>query len=174
MEFVKRVDNKKLKWLYGYWTGKRKTDRLPGRADIDPLEMGDLLPHLILAEVVPPDRRIRFRLVGTEMVINWGEDFTGRYIDDIMSGDYRAYIAGMFADAIRTRAAVYSESLFRWDQGRFRGAKRLYLPLASDGINVDMVLVGQVFEAGKTAALLPTKVLDIGTDIHEEVVRVFE
>ena len=145
MTFADSIADETLRELWTYWSAKRRPDRLPGRDDIDPAAIPALLAFLVLTEFVEGGRRIRFRLVGGEMVRRWGEDFTGKHLDETMTGDYFRFIDGLFRDAMRTRAAVYCESAFRWDQGQMVGAKRLLLPLAHDGKTVDMVLVGQVF-----------------------------
>ena len=49
----------------------------PTRADLDPVEMPKLLPHMALVEVDKFDPRLRIRLVGTNIVNIYSANFTG-------------------------------------------------------------------------------------------------
>ena len=42
----------RLQRLYEYWRSKVRDRRLPARADIDPLDIPDLLSNLVLIDVV--------------------------------------------------------------------------------------------------------------------------
>ncbi|WP_164516383.1 PAS domain-containing protein [Minwuia thermotolerans] len=143
-QFRSRVQDPVLERLYDYWSGKRSAVRLPGRRDIDPVEMRDLLRYVVLADLIDGER-IRFRLVGTNMVDRWGSDFTGRHLDEIMFGDYRTYLEELFLETARDALPIFSTGRFRWDVGRAAETRRLFLPLASDGRTVDKILVGQTF-----------------------------
>jgi hypothetical protein len=131
-------------WLLGYWRGKCRPDRLPGRKNIDPVEIRpDVLPNLYLMDVVPaqPRRRFRYRLVGTRMVEVAGHDPTGRYVDEFIDP---ARVAEMheWEDRVVDEPAawVYSAPLaFRHVDWKW--AWRLSLPLATDGKNIDMLLL---------------------------------
>ena len=71
--------------LLRYWESRRHGDRLPARADIEPLELRGLLPHLLLLEVERAgDRlRFRFRVAGTAFTTLIGRDVTGLHIDEL-------------------------------------------------------------------------------------------
>ena len=73
-----------LRRLLAYWLGKRGPRRAPARADIDPLEIASLLPHVMLIDVEHAPLRFRYSLVGTEVVRNLGADMTGRYLDEFV------------------------------------------------------------------------------------------
>src|SRR3546814_15920512 len=59
------IDSGDFRQLLGLWNRKRGSQRIPARADFDPLELKMILPRLMLLEVVddPPD--FRYRLAGT-------------------------------------------------------------------------------------------------------------
>jgi hypothetical protein len=163
-----------LSALYGYWRSRMTDDRLPGRADIDPVDMPRAaLPQIVLAEVGDGGNTIRYRLVGTAIVDEWGGDFTGRHIEEIMDGTYLQFVRGLFMDVVTHRCAVLSESAFRWDVGKITGARRLYMPLASDGTNVDMVLIGQTFRRGDKRLGEPWKLIE-ATRGHTELERILD
>lgn len=130
-----------------YWSAKRSSRLMPLRSDLSPIDMPRrLLPHLMIAELVDEPFVVRYRLMGTAMVQEFGEDFTGRTAKDISTGDYLAYVEGLYRSVRDTRAPVYSESTFRWDTGGWRHTRRLMLPLALDQTEtVRQVLVAQVW-----------------------------
>jgi hypothetical protein len=127
---------------------------------------------VVLADVVDDGRRIHYRLVGTNMVAEWGQDFTGRHLDEIMQGSYREFLECLFADVVAERCAVLSESAFRWDVGGTTHTSRLFMPLATDGRTVDAVLIGQVFDHGR-GAVAARKIIEAQPN-HVEIFRLHE
>lgn len=171
--FHERIGDPRLQQLYDCWRSQFHGKRLPSLADIDPTAIdAAVLPFVVLADVVEGGRRIRYRLVGTNMVAEWGQDFTGRYLDEIMEGSYREFLEGLFADVIAKRSAVLSESAFRWDVGGSTRTCRLFMPLATDGRTVDAVLIGQTFDHGRAAASA-RKIIEALPD-HVEIFRLHE
>lgn len=159
--FRDQIEDPILTQLYDYWRPLAIADRLPSRADIDPVQMPRrTLPYVVLAEVYEDGARVRYRLVGTAMVREWGADFTGRFIDEIMSGSYLEFMQGLFLDVVRHRCAVLSESTFRWDVGKVVATRRLFMPLAADGRAVDMVLSAQTFNRDGGGPCRPRKVVE--------------
>lgn len=144
-EFRSRIDDPVLTGMYDYWLARCDDGRLPARRDIDPVELGALLPYVLLAEYIEDGRRVRYRLVGTNMVRRWGLDFTGSCVDEIMTGSYRDFLHELFFEVAERRCAVLSAGRFRWDVGRALSTRRLFMPLAKDGQRVDMVFIGQTF-----------------------------
>ncbi|MDH3229943.1 MAG: PAS domain-containing protein [Alphaproteobacteria bacterium] len=171
--FRGRIDDPRLQQLYRYWRALFRGKRLPARDVIDPTAIGPaVLPFVVLADVVEGGQRVRYRLVGTRMVAEWGADFTGRFLDEIMTGSYREFLEGLFADVIAKRCAVLSESAFRWDIGGSIRTCRLFMPLAADGRTVDAVLIGQVFDHARDASP-PRKVVETRPG-HVEIFRLHE
>src|SRR5215467_5972175 len=62
------IQSEMLRRLHDYWDAKRGDRLFPARRDLDPLEFGFALGHVVLVEVTRPPLRFRFRLVGTEVV----------------------------------------------------------------------------------------------------------
>lgn len=56
---------------------------LPDRANFDPALFAELLPYLLISEAERPFR-VRFRLIGTAVCEVAGNDFSGRYLDEIL------------------------------------------------------------------------------------------
>ncbi|HVO14318.1 MAG TPA: PAS domain-containing protein [Alphaproteobacteria bacterium] len=138
-------EDPRLRRFYEYWLSKCRPGRLPARADIDPVEIPDLLPWIMLIDPVPDAAgiRFRFRLVGTGLVARAGRDATGRYYDEMLSKRDVARFAAIYNDVIRTgRPHHFHADL---DINRMEGREhiryeRLLCPLASDGVTVDMLV----------------------------------
>jgi hypothetical protein len=73
--------------LHRYWTGKLNGRQMPTRTDIDPGEIKRLLPNLVLTDLTTEPFRVRYRLLGTRVVVESGSDFTGRYLDEMVAAD---------------------------------------------------------------------------------------
>jgi hypothetical protein len=76
-----------IRQLHDYWLSKRDGAAVPDRARIDPAEIKGLLPNILLSEWSEPPFRIRYRLVGSRVAQVTGFDFTGRYLDELLSTD---------------------------------------------------------------------------------------
>jgi PAS domain len=77
------LNSSRLSALEAYWLEKRGTRRMTARSDIDPTEIRDLLPHLIMTRIQHEPFRVRYSLVGTVVARNAGSDFTNLHLDEI-------------------------------------------------------------------------------------------
>ncbi|WP_374384088.1 PAS domain-containing protein [Dongia sp.] len=80
---IDKTSSERVRALDAWWREKAADRRLPDRTDLDPTEIPQLLPYILLSEVVPPFR-VRYRLLGTEVVAVTGMDFTGCYLDELI------------------------------------------------------------------------------------------
>ena len=132
------LDHDGLRQVYRYWLGKKGDRVAPGRADIRPEELVPLLPNLYLVDV--EGARFRLRLVGTEIVQEYGAEITGRYLDEIDLDDRKAEILHEYLQATRDRAPQFRRWDYEKEDGRQLRYSRLILPLSSDGKTVDKLL----------------------------------
>jgi hypothetical protein len=72
-----------LKQFYAYWERKRDDRALPLKAEVDPAEIKDILPFVIISDVHDSPLRVRYRLVGTEIVKLRGREFTGKWLHEV-------------------------------------------------------------------------------------------
>jgi hypothetical protein len=136
--------------LLRYWQGKQGARAMPLRRDIDPLEMGpNLLPHLVLADLFDRGTRVRFRLVGTDVVRRLGFDPTSSYLEAEAKGGWADMLASLHRLVYAERAPVQAESEFLWGNGRRRAAQLLLLPLTQDGPDPAIALAGFVFSSAE-------------------------
>ncbi len=129
--------------LLRYWSGKRNGELLPGRRDIDPLELPRyLLPRIVLLDVVRLDGRFRFRfrLVGTGYVEVLGRDPTGTFYDEIAAPAQTQVPIDVMNRIVATREPVFFTGPLSLPRKDYSMVKRLGLPLSRDGRTVDMIL----------------------------------
>jgi hypothetical protein len=136
--------------LLGYWQQKRGARPLPARRDIDPVELApELLPHLVLTDLLERGTRVRFRLVGTNVVKRFGFDPTGTYLGGEMSGGWYDFAGALYRLAYAERAPIEAASEFTWGPGRRLEAQHLLLPLSQDGPDPAIALCAFVFASSE-------------------------
>ena len=135
-----------LEAVWNYWDERRGDRPCPSRADLDPLDIPHLLPHVGLVDIEDDGRRFRYRVIGTHMNDMLGENFTGRCLDPENRGAYAALLQDLYADCTRARRPLFSENEIRYHDGRRVTMRRLILPLAGDdGTPVEMLLFSTTF-----------------------------
>ncbi len=147
-ELPATVRDRHVRLFHEYWLSKCVPGRLPGRRDIDPHEMRPFLPHVMMIDVERGPEvkggggryRFRHRLVGTHLVDLFGEDMTGRYIDDMIEPEVYEDVHGRLAQIVDTRRPVYGISPISMPHRDFVEFEHLTAPLASDGATVDILL----------------------------------
>lgn len=133
-----------LSALYDHWAKLRTSTGLPLRKDLDPVDIPHLLPFVMLVDCHDDGRRIKFRLVGTDVA--YGSDPTGKYLQDAAPANaYGVHIQELYRFAANCDSALYCEFAYGYtaDKGP-RLIKRLFLPLIGTEENPRMMLVGQI------------------------------
>src|SRR5215471_10738193 len=150
MSFADCLDDPLHRQMYAYWQQKRGARLMPTRAEIDPTEIPRLLPNLLISEYVPEGEagRWRYRLAGTAVATAFGRNPTGRYIEELTKGDYRAFIERIHRVVRDERRALFCASEYTGPRALLMSAKRLLLPLTTDGRQVDQIITLLVFRLG--------------------------
>jgi hypothetical protein len=138
--------------MVAYWASRRQGGRLPGRASIDPDHFKRLLPTVSLIDVLGPPRGYRLRLAGTGLYGVYGGEITGRSLDEVYAAPAASYWRRELDRIVASRQPRAGAHSLAW-----RGAPQLSilwlrLPLAGNGLDVDMILgcdvvIGQGAEA---------------------------
>jgi len=126
--------------LYAYWAGLRSGPRLPGRGDIKPEDFKRLLPTVSLIDVRRDPMDFRLRLAGTGLYSVYGREITGRALDDVYNSaaaDYWRIELSKIVEERRPAVGVHSLS---WRGASHMSILWLRLPLATNGVDVDMIL----------------------------------
>jgi hypothetical protein len=130
--------------IHAYWESKLTGRKMPRREDIVPEELGDLLPWVMLVDVIGDPVRFRLRLTGTGVVREYGKEVTGRYMDEIDLGSQRDTVLDDYRRAVRERRPVASSYDYQKSDRRWITYERILLPLANDGETINMLLCGMV------------------------------
>jgi hypothetical protein len=141
--------------LAEYLAAKAPPGRLPGRRHVDPTEIVDLLPWLMLLDVVPQadgEARFRIRLAGTEVTRYYGSEMTGRFLDEILHGPAAAEIVRSHREVVRTRTPLHYRARVAAPGRSHVAYERVTFPLAADGERVDMLVSVFVVVAARDAA----------------------
>lgn len=139
------MDEEVLSNIHAYWCNLRRDRPMPARADIDPAEIPKILPYLMLTDVLE-NGQFRYRLIGTEVERSFGAPVTGRTLEELMFGEYLAYMTGLYRRVVEEKRPIFSVSRYGGtDRDHPLFTKRVMMPLSNQGASVDMVLSAQVF-----------------------------
>lgn len=134
-------NNPKIRQLADYWMSIHPEDRLPSRADFDPIDIPVLLPHLVLVDVTRNPIRFMVRVQGTDVTRAMRRELKGIYLDEAFP-DFEQ----CFPHIDRVRVVETARPVHRIGTPSIQFAldyapvERLHLPLSSDGSAVNMVL----------------------------------
>ena len=137
-----------LRELLDYWQSKRGRRTMPARADVDPIDIPDILPHLVLVDTAESLGEFRYRLFGTEVCKGFGHDRTGKRFSDLPRiENFEAVYRGYWLTFIEKVPQYFHGRIGSAEENYIRYS-RLTLPLSSDGEYVNMILGGVVFLLG--------------------------
>ncbi len=141
--------------IYRYWEGKRRDRAMPARSDMEPTELGALLPYIYMVDVERAPLRFKYRLIGTAIVHLLGRDYTGRTVDAQNYGaQHAAELQAIFSIVIESARPVGWKGTMFYIAGReWLPIESILLPLAKDGHTVDIIFAAFVpVRAGTHAA----------------------
>jgi len=140
-ENQRALEDPRISRVYEYWRERCRDGVLPSRADIEPLDLVDVLPHLILVDVAHEPFEMRYRLVGTWICEHGGRDPTGENLEAAHFSSNWEKTRDEYRRAIDNGAPVFA-SARPIDAGKeFVPINRVFLPLAGPDGRVNMVLV---------------------------------
>jgi hypothetical protein len=173
--FAASLDDPLLRSAYDYWRGKCAGRAMPRRSDIDPAEIPTLLPFILITEMLEAGTRYRYRLAGSAVTEAFGRSLTGHYVDELMTGPYRDFIARLYRSIYLDRRCIFCESRYTGSTKPGIATKRLFMPLSSDGSVVDQVLIIQTFQyAGADRNVLIVDNMDELANANVELVETRE
>ena len=150
-DLAEKIRHPRLRRFYEYWRGKCSGQQLPARRDIDPLEFPYVLGNLMLVDVQREPERFRVRLHGTNLAMRANYDMTGKWLDELPRPEYRAYVV----DRCRGLAASGEPLVTIHDRildDRLSRYEALWLPLADDGVHVDLLICALIYGETEPAA----------------------
>lgn len=127
-----------------YWRGKARGTTIPGRDDIDPMDLAEILPQMNLIDVVSQPEghfRYRHRLEGTMLEERFKRSSTGAWFDDNYDPAHLSKQIVAYDDAVHSKKPNLARIQVVTDDHYEIDYTRLIMPLAADGESVDMLLV---------------------------------
>jgi hypothetical protein len=114
--------------LYDCWRQARGPRAMPARADM---------------EVHQAPQRFRFRLVGTAVVAMLGEDWTGKFVDELRQANQQ--VTDQYVETLKRREPTeFHNEYSKYDPSvqrkRLMHYRRLLLPMSDDEVTVNMLL----------------------------------
>lgn len=131
-----------LKTLFDFWQRLRTGTALPARADFLPEHLRPWLGLVSLADVAHEPRRFRWRNIATGVTERLGRDMSGRWFDEVYEGPTLATFVAAYSLAVDRREPVGFGARYRYLDKQHLSTRMLHLPLASNGRDVDMILIG--------------------------------
>jgi hypothetical protein len=128
-----------LSRVLAYWDSKRAGRFAPRRADIDPLDFVEVLPRVMLADVIGSPPEFRYRLSGTGIGVVHGEDFTNRSPRELKPAAFGQMIHDHYCAAVTRRVPLLHLIMLDTLQ-KSRSYVRLLLPLSENGQDVTMLM----------------------------------
>ena len=137
----------KIAEMIRYYRSMMPECGLPGRQHFDPMNVPHLLPNIWLVDVLDgPEPRFRYRLMGTRVAQAFAADITGRMFDDVHPDFANNPMRGYLVDVATMRRPHHRRGAPNaWPVNEVLSLERLFLPLASDGVEVDIVLAMTIF-----------------------------
>ncbi|MFQ5772966.1 MAG: PAS domain-containing protein [Kiloniellaceae bacterium] len=139
------IKDPRLRDLYNYWESKKRGDRLPARADIDPVEIPGLLRNVALVRVIGDAEDFEIVLAGSRIEEVHGRSLKGVSISTLREKLETSPAIRQYAEVVRHAEPRYREGDLKIFGKEHWWSHRLLLPLSSDGKRVDMMLAGVFF-----------------------------
>ena len=120
----------KLDLVEALWTKLRGDRVLPRREDFDLRTMIPWATHLSVATAMPMGR-FQFRLFGSDLAFVYGQDLTGRFLDELSPKDLWAVVTLHYQEVVRTLRPLFAPISIangRW----YSEVSRLLLPIAAE------------------------------------------
>ena len=136
------IESPKLQRLYQDWLDRRRDRIMPARKDFDILDLWYAIGDLNLLEVLEEPLRFRYRVHGSSPVGRLDLDLTGKTTDDLPDPVYRDMVRRSYNEVVETKAPKRITRDPYYLRTRPARWEAVILPLSSDGISVNMLLVG--------------------------------
>jgi hypothetical protein len=131
-ESAAEVESRDIATLHDYWREQLAGRAMPHPADLDPANLRDLQPGLVVADYTDHPFRVRYSWVGATQRHYSGEDYTGCFLDE-MNWSEKPLVARAHERTYRLRAPVFGR--YQWDfrEGVPGFSEFGIFPLSADG-----------------------------------------
>ena len=129
-----------------YWDCKRDGRRMPARRDIEPTEIMELLPYVVLIDVERNPVDFRYRLMGTAVAARFGHDHTGARFSALPQQSPGTEVWNTATRILQEKRPIVSHVPYvgfnRWIQNY----RDISMPLSEDDDAVNMIFGVLQFE----------------------------
>lgn len=139
-----RITSDRILRALAYWEAKKGARRIPDRADFDPIDIPDIMPHVVMWDVLSDGHRCR--LAGTKMVEIHGRELTGIPMPKF-HGVHNATIQPEYDGVVQTGSPHYVERSLFWMHRDYRRYARILLPFTNGGSDVKIIVNVSQFDA---------------------------
>ena len=129
-----------LRAFRDHWLALKGERAMPSRADIDPVHIPALSPHLILVDVVGAPPRFRYRLIGTAITKIANRDATGRVLDESLYGANTERMLRTYRETVADESPKAVREIVQFVDKDWIKTEVLLMPLSSDGETIDMIV----------------------------------
>lgn len=147
--------DRRIARLHGLRHQKCEGGRLPSRKSLEPYEIKDLLPYVLLVGVIRLGPDFVYRLVGTQEVQFRGYDPTGRPVHQGFAGQNGEYCVANYRIVAESGQPLYVRDHAPTTMGNDAGLESLFIPFAADGETVDVIMVLTLIHLGIGDAVIP-------------------
>jgi hypothetical protein len=130
-----------------YWDRKRGDRLMPTREDIDPLDLREHLGWILITEVVGETRRLRYRLVGSEIAKRLGRDSTNKYLDELYPAPDHERFASSLHQVVTSRRPMRMTGEVLLSSRTWLTFEVLDLPLSQNGVDVNMIVTRTIIDS---------------------------
>ncbi|MSO77952.1 MAG: PAS domain-containing protein [Alphaproteobacteria bacterium] len=148
------ITHPQFRQLFDLWDELRGGRAFPARQDFALPSLVFLFGNLMLVDIVGDSARLRFRLVGTQIVNRLGSDPTGQWFEPPLAGSYLAPILAVATSVLSHRAPRMALRNMTPGQASCR-FELLVVPLSDDGQAINMLM----------AALVPARVPPVAAPV---------
>lgn len=130
---------------YSYWNALRGDRAMCSRTEIDPIELRDVLTHLIILDVVRDPFDGIVRLAGSDVEKSVGFPLTNLALSQIWDSR-ETFIMSEYERLAAGTKPRYSVNKCENAWQAHKKVSRLLCPLSTDGVTVDAILGAVIFE----------------------------
>lgn len=144
-ELAPAIADKRLRAVLDHWLKARGTAAMPAWRDIDPLELGPLLPHIWSLRYDPRDESFSGRLSGEEVNAIFGKSLRHTRIENFFAPADVPWIHERCLRIIaRPCIALVTGPVYAYT-GHYGSGSRIMLPLGEDHATGDEVMGATVY-----------------------------
>ena len=139
LEGLGRVSNETRR-AFDLWLQTGRPDGLPRLADFSLSALADLMPSIVIVDVLEASHDYRYRQVGAREIAVRGEDPTGQTVRQCYDGEILAFVIENYDRVVVGGDALLDLSIDINRDRRFVTTEAIFLPFSDVGVAVTEIL----------------------------------